>query len=356
MTKIQLKRLVVLLLMAGVIYLIAQKIQQKQAANEAKLVKKGPTGPLIADAIIAKPVMLTNNLWIPGELLAAESIEITAETAGRVLKTYFEDGKNVKKGDLLIKLDDENLRAQLNKAKILLQEAKLIEDRQRALFQKEIISAEEFERATTSSASLQADVDLIQAQLLKTEIRAPFSGVLSFRLVSEGSFVQIGQKITQLIDRSSLRLAYAVPEKYAAKVRPGTNARFTTETSSDTFAAIVYAFEPLIDQQTRSIVVRAMINNPSRFLIAGAYAKVMFALETFDAAISVPTEAVVPDMNGKKVFTVKNGVVEPKMVETGIRLNNKIQITNGINTGDTVLISGILQARPGAAVNPKIIP
>ncbi|MCK9408995.1 MAG: efflux RND transporter periplasmic adaptor subunit [Bacteriovoracaceae bacterium] len=301
-------------------------------------------------ARIVRPAPFENNINSTGTILANEEVEIRSEISGQIIKITFDEGSNVKKGDLLVKINDDELRAQLLKQESQKSLANDIFKRRKQLYEGNLISSEDYDKAKNDLKSIEAEIQLIRARIGKTELRAPFDGGIGLRYVSEGSFVNSSTRIATLQNLSSVKLDFSIPEKYATVVTKGSAVSFTTSSSSDRFIGTIFAIEPKIDPITRTVQIRARAANVQGKLVPGAFAQVQLLLEKIPGAIMIPSEAVIPEMQGQKVFVVVNGKAQSKKVVTGLRTENLIQITSGLEPGDTVIITGVMQLRPASSI------
>ncbi len=300
--------------------------------------------------LIAKPQTLESKITITGSVIANESVEITSEISGMIEKIYFGEGTSVKKGDLLLKLNSDELEAQFEKLKY---SKKLREDseyRQRKLLEKEAISQEEYDIALTELNTSIADIKLVEAQLAKTQIRAPFDGVIGLRYVSEGSFINNNTRIAFLANINPVKLEFSVPGKYSNKIKNGDKILFNTDATKMDYEGEVYAIDPQIDQNTRTLKIRAISQNTDGSLIPGQFAKIELILQEADDAIMLPTESVIPQLSGHKIYTYNSGKAKELNVEIGIRTATEVEIVSGLNIQDTVLVSGLLQIKDGSGV------
>lgn len=302
-------------------------------------------------AHIIQPETLDNKVLTTGTILANEEVELTSEISGKITRILFKEGSYVNKGDLLIKINDSDLQAQLRSAesKVKLSEEK--EFRQRQLRDGNLISQEEYDNTLGELNVNKANYDLIKSQIDKTEIRAPFSGVVGLRSVSEGSYVTSLNVMAKLQNLSSLKVDFSIPERYSSYVKTGDEIDFKVSGSSTLFKAKVYAIEPKIDPGTRTLKIRALCSSYYSELIPGAFANVELNLKQINNAILIPTVSIVPELKGQRVFVYKNGYVVPQNVEIGIREETRVQIVTGLSAGDTILTSGILQVRPKSKVS-----
>jgi membrane fusion protein (multidrug efflux system) len=281
---------------------------------------------------------------------ANEEVEIVSEISGKISDIFFEEGSRVAAEQLLLKIDDSELVAEQQRALYRVQLAERAEIRQKQLLDDGVISSETYDVALGELNVLRAELQLIEAQLLKTEIRAPFSGVIGLRWVSPGSYLSSQTRIASLNDLDPVKLDFTVPEKYSTLMKAEDEISFEVEGFERTFPGTIYAVEPSIDASTRSLRVRARCPNPDGFLVPGAFANVELVLRSVPDALTVPSIAVIPELGGKKVFVYEDGAAQPRPVETGIRSDTAVQITSGLAEGDLVIISGLLQMQPGLVV------
>lgn len=293
---------------------------------------------------------LSNSVFTTGTVLANEEVELRSEVSGKIVRILFKEGSFVSKGDLLIKINDADLQAQLRRAESKVKLSQEKEARQRQLRDGNLISQEEYDNTVGELNVNLADFDLIKAQIDKTEIRAPFSGIVGLRSVSEGSYVTTSTVMARLQNFNSIKVDFSIPERYSASVKTGDELEFKISGSSNQFKAKVYAIEPKIDPGTRTLQIRAICSSSYKELIPGAFANVELSLKQTSDAILIPTVSIVPELKGQKVYLYKNGVVVPQNVELGTREETRVQIISGLSLGDTVITSGILQIRPNSKV------
>lgn len=310
----------------------------------------GPGAPLPVNVYVVAPGKLENRIRSTGTILANEEVVMQSERSGKVTRIYFKEGSQVRKGQLLTKINDTELQASLLK---LRSQEKLAEDkeqRRRTLFEKNNISPEDYEVTLNELNSIRAERQLIEAQIAKTEIRAPFDGKIGLRYVSEGSYVSSDTRIASLQDVNTVKVDFAIPEKYVNQVRPGQRIKFTIAGTNDNHSGTIYAVEPKIDLETRTVQLRAYSANKGGRIVPGSFAEIELVLQAVVDALMVPSESLVPELQGQKVFLVRGGSAVPQAVETGIRTERMVQITQGISKNDTVITSGTMQLRPGAPV------
>jgi membrane fusion protein (multidrug efflux system) len=316
--------------------------------------ESGTSGAKVpVDAVVIQPILLDNRIFTTGTLLANEEVKLQPEIAGRVTEVLFTEGSKVKKGDVLIKINDRELKAQLEGKKVEEKQASDLEARERRLFDIKGISQEEYDKVANSLKMIQAQREVIEAQLAQTEIVAPFDGIIGLRYVSPGSYVSTDMLVATMQDIDPMKVEFSVPEKYVKQIKKGTEITVLVGDSQEEYKGSVYAVESRIDLETRTIKARAKISNPNGDLIPGSFAKVDISLEQLPDAIVIPSEAVIPELNGEKVFICVNGKVRSVPVKAGIRTENSIQIVEGLNPQDTLVVTGLLQLSNGKAVEIK---
>ncbi|ARA92510.1 hypothetical protein AWN76_004550 [Rhodothermaceae bacterium RA] len=322
----------------------------RDRGTAAPITAAGGDGPLRVHAHIVEPETLSDKIFVTGTLRANEEVLLSSEASGRVTGIHFDEGRGVEAGALLVKINDRELQARLEQVRYRLKLAEDRERRQQQLLQRGGISQEAYEATLNEVNVLRAEEQLIQAEIARTEIRAPFDGVVGLRYVSEGAYISPGTRIATLQDLRSVKLDFAIPERYANRVRIGSPVYFTVTGLDGRFEGRVYAYEPSIEAGTRTLRVRARAANPGGRLIPGAFANVELVFEEIADALTVPTIAVIPELGGKKVFIYQNGRAVPREVETGIRTESRVQIVRGLSPRDTVITTGIQQLRAGLPV------
>lgn len=343
------KTILILLVAAAAVYLLASKVFTNENEVQAGPGKGGPLAKkVVVDVYVVSPTAYQNKITTTGTVLPNEEVELRSEIAGRVTGINFEEGNRVQKGQLLLTVNDEEMRAQLQKLQSNQKLYRDMEERQRTLLEKDYISKQEYDQVSNQLATATADIQALKASLAKAYVRAPFDGIIGLRQVSEGSYVSATTPIARIVDISPVKIDFSVPGRYSSQVKEGAEITFSSEGSPELYKAKVYAIQPNIDPATRTLQVRALFNNNNQEVRPGAFVKVELALEEMDEAILVPTEAIIPEATGHKVFLSKSGKAVPQMVKIGQRSETMIQITEGIAPGDTIIRSGILQVRPGS--------
>ncbi len=305
-------------------------------------------GPAVTAVVVASE-RLADRVASVGTILPNEEVDIRSEIAGRIVSIRFDEGTRVEKGQLLVEINDSELRAQLARAESRLAIARDEANRQKQLFDQTLTSEREYTNAGNEADVASAEVALIRAQLAKTEVRAPFAGVLGLREVSEGSYVSPSALITTLRDLSTMKIDFTVPERYAGRVAPGDRVEFRIQGSPRIFTASIFALEGGIDEATRTLRVRARAPNPDGSLVPGAFADVTVPLVERET-LTIPAYALIPQLKGHTVFTYRGGRAESRAVEVGTRTDERVEIIAGLAPGDTVITSAILQLKPGMPV------
>lgn len=307
--------------------------------------------PINVSAVIAKAQKLENKLFASGTVMANEEVALRPEVAGKLIAIYFKEGAQVQKGAILAKINDADLQAQLRKLQLQLKLGKEREVRMKSLLAISGISQEEYDMVVNQSQTITADIDFTYAQIAKTEVRAPFTGKIGLKQISQGGYISTVDVIATIQQLDLLKIDFSIPERYASLVKVGDNISFSVENRKENYEAKVYALEPKIDEQTRNITIRAVYTNTTSAVFPGAFAKIELTSTQNDSSIMIPTEAVIPILKGKQVFVSKGGKATPILVETGLRDDAKIEIKSGLYIGDTVITSGIMSLKPDAAVN-----
>jgi len=315
-----------------------------------ELQKAAARPPVKADAYIVKTKVLLDNIEIPGTLVANETTEIHPEVAGLITGIYFKEGAYVNKGALLVKLNDADLQAQKRKLIVQMEVAKQNEKRSAELLKIQGISKQDYDAMVLQVSNVNADLSVIQTQIEKTNIRAPFSGKIGLRMVSLGAYINPATTISTISQMNQLKIDFTVPERYIPQVKIGDYVNFKVDGNDRTYAARVVATQSDIAQDTRTLQVRATVQGNQQGLVPGNFAKVTLDFKPEPNAIMVPSQAIVPQERGKKVYLYDNGKAKFVDVTTGIRDSANVQITSGLKAGDTILISGVLSLKPDAKV------
>ncbi len=323
-------------------FVFFSKKEDKPAANN----KNKNAMPVAVNYFVVTPVGFTNDIFATGKIGAFNQIDILPEVNGKVTGIFFKEGETVTKGTLLVKLNAADLEAQLLKSKTQskLSEQKL--DRLKKLMAVNGISQEELDIQENELNGFKADQAFITAQIAKTNIIAPFTGVIGLKNISEGSFVNSSTPIASLVQLNPLFVEFSIPEKYKMLFKKGGSVKFSSDDTeqANSYPATIYAIEPKVDETTKTIKARAMYTGNQTFY-PGSFVKVFVNMDETKNTLMVPTQAVIPTLKGQKVIVSKNGVAVESIVTIGVRTDEKIQILEGLQSGDTVITTGLLSVR-----------
>jgi len=336
-----------ILLITKFMFFPAQKSGKEQVRN----VGNKPQSQL-STVYVVKPKDLDNSTMVLGTVIPNEQAEIKSEIAGRIQKILFLEGQQVKKDQLLIKLADSEILAQLNKLQIQQKYAKDKLDRQQDLYKSNSISKESFEVFLNQLDLINADLEILKIQLEKTNIKAPFDGIAGFKNISTGTLVGINTILANITQISPVKIEFSLPSRYIGSISTKSTAEIIIENSSKKIKADISAINPLVDQATRTLTVRALYGNKGNELQPGSLVKVKVNLEKVKNALMIPQQSVIPAIDGQKLFLLKKGKAKETKVILGLRTESEVQVIDGINAGDSVLTS-INQLKNGVPVKVK---
>ncbi len=298
-----------------------------------------------------KETIMTDSVTAVGSLLAQESVVIRPEIAGRVTKIHFNEGQEVNAGAPLLSIDPAELSAQLAQgtADVHLNQQRY--SRAQDMYKQSFMSRQALDEANSNLERASAGKQEILARLAKTEIRAPFKGVLGLRKISAGAYMKPGDDIVTLEDLSALKLDFRVPEMFLSKLKTGQELTIRVDAyPGASFSGKIYAFEPGVDERTRTIVVRAGIPNSEAKLRSGMFARVDVLLATRPIALVVPEQAIWPQGKDVFVYKVADGKAALTKIELGVRRPGEVEVVKGLSAKDMVVTDGQLKLRDGAAV------
>lgn len=314
-----------------------------------------PSPALPVDIVLAKADTLRQLESITGTTLPFREVTIRSEVPQRILHVGFQDGAEVAAGQLLYKLNDADLQARLKQLSAELQLAGLNEKRLADLLKSETVKQQEYDEVATRLNVLLAQKEILQAELTKTTIHAPFSGRIGITKAVAGAYVTPNAELVSLQDLAQIKINFAVPEKYLPLVKTGAVVHFTTELSGEQFTATIRATEPGVNADNRSVMVQAVAANPGSRLKGGLSARVYFSTAESNAkGITVPTEALIPGGSGYAVFIKKDGAAKMSPVTIAGRTETHAVITAGLQDGDSVIVSNILKLGDGAPVQAVV--
>jgi membrane fusion protein (multidrug efflux system) len=316
-------------------------------AAEGKPAVESPGKPPIVDVIVASAKNLANTVEATGSIVANEYVELHPEISGRITYLHVPEGARIQQGELIARIYDDDLQAQLQKSKVQLDLFQKTEDRDRQLLAINGINQSDYDIALNNVKSTQADIAYTLAQINKTMIKAPFSGVVGLRQVSPGAYVSPSSVIATLQQVDKTKVDFMLPEQYRSLIKKGATVDVLTDvTDSVKQKAVIIATEPQVNTMSRNIRVRAVL--AGGYQSPGAFVKVYVKGASQSKAILVPTNAIIPDDKNNQLVVVKNGKAAFVNVQTGLRMANNVAITSGLDPGDTVVVTGVLFARPSA--------
>jgi membrane fusion protein (multidrug efflux system) len=331
----------------AVVFALSCKEEKKPGAMAG-----GPSnaGPLPVEARLIQPSSISETIEVTGTIQPFESTEIRPEISGRLVVLNIQEGATVGKGQLLAKIFDGDLQAQLKKLQVQLAIAVKTEERQRELVKIGGISQQDYDLSLLSVNNLNADIELTRVNIGKTEIRAPYAGKLGLKNVSPGAFVSPTNILTTISQVGQLKIEFSIPEKYSAQIRKGMDVDFQIEGSPNTYRAAISATESAVEENTRNLRIRAIIRNPDAYLTPGNFAKVSIIMGRNENAIMIPSMAVIPVARGKQVVVLKDGKPLFTNIVTGLRDSTMVQVTEGLKQGDTLITTGLLFIRPDSKI------
>ena len=322
--------------------------------------KSGPSSPgvtgggIVVEANKVTSIRMSQGITAVGSLRSDESVTIRPEVSGRISEIGFREGQRVSKGATLVRFDASVQRAELEQTEANLGLSKSRLERSRDLFTKGFISTQARDEAESNFKIAQANYDLSQARLKKLEIKAPFSGIVGLRMVSIGDYVKDGQDIVNLEEIDPLKVDFRIPEIYLKQVAAGQALQITLDAfPNQIFRGKVFAINPLVDTNGRSIVIRAMVQNTEARLRPGMFARVRLLFSDERDSVAVPEQSLIPVGDDQYLFKVVDGRAQRFKVEIGQRRDGKVEVLQGLAVGDMVVTAGQLKLRDGSQV--KII-
>ena len=331
------------ILVTTLLILIVASCKEEKTPQQSG--KPGNSGPLKVEAIVIGSTSISNKIEVAGNILPFELTEIRPEISGRVVQINFKEGSIASKNELLIKLFDGDLQAQLKKLLVQLQIAEKTEERQRELLKINGISQQDYDLSLLQVNNIKADIELIRVNISKTEIRAPYSGRIGLRNISLGAYITPSNIITTISQVDKKKITFSIPEKYSSLISQEMNIDFEIEGSESTYTAKVIASESIIEAETRNLKILATIANADKKLVPGTFAKVNLILGKNDQAIVVPSQSIIPSSRSKQLVVYRDGTPDFVNITTGTRGVETVEITSGVNVGDTIVTTGLLFIR-----------
>ncbi|MCW3093216.1 MAG: efflux transporter periplasmic adaptor subunit [Ferruginibacter sp.] len=312
------------------------------------------SGPVIVDVIIGEKSSTTNVIEANGTVIASEFVELRPEVSGRLIYLNLTEGKLIQKGTIVARVNDADLRAQVSKSSVQLDLAQKTVNRLKQLLDINGVNQADYDAAVNQVNSLRADIVYTQALIDKTVVRAPFTGVVGLRQVSPGAFVTPSTIIATLQQTTDVKIDFTLPEMYGSAIKTGSLVDVEVDAVTQARGrALIVATEPGANTDTRNLRVRALLKGASAN--PGAFVKVYIDAGKTRSSIKIPTNCIIPDDKNNQVVLVKNGKANFVNVQTGIREANTVEVIKGINVGDSIVVTGVLFARPKAPLKVRSV-
>lgn len=343
--------LVLVLLAAGAWWVWSER--DAAVAPEASAQQAGERPPTPVETVAAEGVPVSDEVVVAGALRSNESVNVSVEIAGLISAIHFEEGEPVEEGALLFELDDSIWQAELDEAEARLALSQSNFERANELLERSVGTVANRDEARAELDTARAAAGLARARLGKTDIRAPFAGILGLRQVSAGEYVTPGQPLVNLENLEPIKVDFRVAERYLPVLATGQEVGITVDSlPGRSFTGEVTAIDPKVDPASRSVAVRAQTPNEDRVLRPGQFARVRLTVDRRDDAIVIPEQALVPRGEEYFVFKVVDGKAVMSAVEVGQRRAGQAEITTGLAEGDVVVTGGHQKIRDGAPVQP----
>ncbi len=335
------------ILLIGFISLASCKTNKQD--DKTKLPTQAP--PTVVEIVIATVKSVNNTIEANGSIIPNEIVDIHPEISGRLTMLNIAEGTTVSAGTVLAKINDADLQAQLGKSKVQLELAKKNEERFKKLLSVSGINQADYDAALNNVNNIKADIEVLKAQIDKTIIKAPFSGLLGLRNISPGAYVTPQTLLVTLQQIDKIKIDFTIPEQYTHLIKKGNSVEVLTNYNKAKLKATIVATEPEMNTATRNLKVRAILNDGK--LQAGSFVKVLLQVSGNNQSIMIPTNAIIPDADSKKLVLVKDGKGKFVNIETGLRTADAVEITKGINIGDSVVVTGVLFVKNNIPVKVK---
>jgi membrane fusion protein (multidrug efflux system) len=307
------------------------------------------------EATVINPRKFTYTIFTTGSILAWESVEIRSPVQGIVLRILFDEGEVVSEGKLLVNIDDRAWQARLEGLHAREKSLENELNRKQELIGIEGVSKEEMEQTEAELLSIQAQMKELSVNIDLARIRAPFNGQLGMRNISPGAYLSQGDLITVLVQSDPVRVDFNFPVRYAYGISEGNTINLISSSSGDSAKAVIYAINPIISEANRSLNIRAKLDNPDMKFLPGDFARILFNIRQLDDVLLIPAESIIPGINSEVVYTSNNGIVERNEIETGTRTPSEVEVIRGLQPGDTVIVTGLMEINPGDSIIVKTI-
>jgi membrane fusion protein, multidrug efflux system len=316
-------------------------------------IRQDKSGTLRVEGYKLKPEYFSVNIRSTGELLPFEEVELQTPVAGNVFEIFFEEGQIVKKGDLLVEIDNRTWTARKKGLEARLISARSELDRQNQLLEIDGVSRQDVEQSEAEVNNLQAQIEELDVMIDLAHIRAPFDGRLGMRNFSPGAYLSQGAVITHLVQNDQLKIDFSVPAKYAGLINIGQDVTVISSATGDTVEAQLYVVEPMINNVSRSLQARALISKQAAGFLPGDFTQIILGVEEYEDALLVPAEAVIPELNAQVVYVYSDGKAERRKVTAGTRTRDRLQVLSGLSEGDIIITTGLMEVSDGDKVTLK---
>jgi membrane fusion protein (multidrug efflux system) len=310
-----------------------------------------PNPGIPVDALVIQPGKIKDQLEVTGTLIANQRVDIVSELTRRLVHVNIKEGSRVTKGTLLFRLDDADLQAQLERFHQQTKLAQLNEERLKDLLAHDAIAQQDYDEASTNLKVLEAQILELQVLISKTRITAPFDGQVGMINVHQGAIVSVNTLLTNIEDNNTIKVEFSIPEKYTNVIQVGSKQSFTISSDEKTHSAIVVAKAASLNQNTRTLLVRAISTNTDGRLLPGQSARLNLSLSSSGEALVITSQSLIPSSSGYSVLLARHNKVVPTSVEIGQRGAGSVEIIKGLSKGDTVITSNLMRLTPGANVH-----
>jgi membrane fusion protein (multidrug efflux system) len=334
-----------------IVIIIVITSHNKSGADNS--VKKDAPKFVLVNGRIIHPIQLPNTISVSGTTLSNQEVSLQSQVAGIVTKVYFTEGSHVKQGELLLKIDDSQFQAQLQKDEVAKQLAELTEQRQKKLLAINGISQQDYDIALNNLNGIIADMKLIQVSINYTNITAPFDGIVGLKNVSVGSYITTNNMIADMEQVTPIKIDFYVPEKYLSQLEKDEAINFTVSGYPNTFQGKIFAIDPKLDMSTGSIHIRAISENKDGHILPGEFASISIILSKTDSALMVPSVAIIPKTIGQSIYACRNGKAVTVNVQIGSRTDSTVEVVQGLHNGDTIVTDGTMLINNGSLLKFK---
>ena len=309
------------------------------------------TPAIPVSVMIVEPVAMRDVIFLPGETEASADVKVAANTAGRVDWIGPREGQNVNKGDLLVKIDVSTLKASLDRAEAAYQLADDLYQRRLRLFDNKIIAREELDQSETQRTLALTDLEQIKVRYNHGFPKAPISGIINYLYVDVGEYADIGKPIVDIVNIDQIKINVRVPELDVRFVKKGQPTpvkidAFPNRTIVGTVDFVSFKADPA----TKTFLVRSIIDNPDHDIRPGMIGRVAFVRQVIADAVAVPLFALVDKGGERIVFVEKDGLAESRIISIGVIEGDRVQVVNGLNPGDHLIVKGHTEVEDGMKV------